>query len=228
MNNAANETRTKAWLLGATGLVGQSLLRQLAASQQHEQVLAWVRKSGSVSSAAGISSHVVNFEHTGQWPTGPVDTVYCCLGTTQKKAGSKAAFKKIDHDLVLALAHYAKAQGCRHFLVITALGADPASSSFYSRVKGEVEQALTAIGFEQLSIFRPSLLAGDRTEHRLGEQIGLQLAQAFKVLIPLKYQAVHVDAVASAMREAARQVIRGGKIYESDAIQTHYQNARHQ
>ena len=228
MNDTAKEAPTNAWLLGATGLVGQSLLRQLSASQQHGQVVAWVRKSGSVPSAAGVSSCVVNFEHTGQWPSGTVDTVYCCLGTTQKKAGSKAAFRQIDHDLVLALAHYAKAQGCRHFLVITALGADANSSNFYSRVKGEVEQALSKIGFEQLSIFRPSLLAGERAEHRMAEQIGLQLAQTFKFLIPTKYQAVHVDAVASAMREASRRQVPGGKIYESDAIQTHYQNARHQ
>jgi uncharacterized protein YbjT (DUF2867 family) len=227
MNNTAPEHRTNAWLLGATGLVGQSLLQQLSASQQHEQVLAWVRKASGLPCGAGVLTQVVNFEHSGQWPKGPVDTVYCCLGTTQKKAGSKAAFKQIDHDLVLTLAHYAKQQGCRHFLLISALGADANSSNFYSRVKGEVEQALNKIGFEQFSVFRPSLLAGDRVEHRLGEQIGLQLANTFKPLIPLKYRAVHVDAVASAMREASRQRITGGKIYESDAIQTHYQNAKH-
>src|SRR5690606_26648384 len=102
---------------------------------------------------------------------GPLDIAFCCLGTTIKQAGSQEAFRAVDHDLVVAVAQRARALGARHFLVVSALGADPRSSVFYNRVKGEMEESLRAMDWPQLTIARPSLLLGERNETRLVEQL---------------------------------------------------------
>lgn len=208
-----------AWVFGGSGLVGSALLAELA-RHPDTRTLAWTRRPFSPALRAPLTEVSVNLSEPSTWPTGPVDVAFCCLGTTIAKAGSQDAFVAIDETLVLALAAHALKHGCRHFLVITAMGSNARSTVFYNRVKGRTEDALQAMGFPQLTILRPSLLDGDRSEHRTGEKLGLVLARAFSPLIPAKYRAVHATAVARCMSEISRRTDSGVKIMESDLIQT--------
>lgn len=167
-------------IAGASGLVGSACLPLLLADERVGRVIAIGRRPLPVG-------------HPGlaQW-TAPdllkalrpeaVDAVICCLGTTIGKAGSREAFIAVDKDLPLGLARWAKEQQVPTFCLISALGADPRSWVFYSRVKGEVEQGIEAMGFPGLAIFRPSVLVGPRQEKRIGERIG---AMALQFLRPL-------------------------------------------
>jgi uncharacterized protein YbjT (DUF2867 family) len=161
-----------------------------------------------------------NLQHYEQLPI--ADTVFCCLGTTIKKAGSQEAFKKVDYDYPLALAKTMRNKGAAHFLIVTALGSDAQSMFFYNRVKGELEEALIGLQFPSLSIFQPSLLLGERKEQRLGEDF----AKFFMPLItPLlagslrKYRAIQAADVAKAMLKIAMQPASGLCRYPSDEIQ---------
>jgi uncharacterized protein YbjT (DUF2867 family) len=128
--------------------------------------------------------------------------VYCCLGTTIKQAGSQAAFRRVDFDYPVALAQAAARDGAQRLLVVSSLGADARSSVFYSRVKGEMEDAVRAAGVAKTLIFRPALLSGPRGEYRLGERVGLVIGSVFGPLLG-KYRPIHGDLVAAAMLRAA-------------------------
>jgi uncharacterized protein YbjT (DUF2867 family) len=149
------------------------------------------------------------------------DDVFCCLGTTIEKAGSRAAFRKVDFDYVLRVAKFAKRSGAAQFLVISALGANPSSAVFYNRIKGETEAALRALELPALHVFRPSLLLGERSESRLGERIAALPLRAFGPLMlgPLRrYRAVDANVVARVMLCVAARGQRGVHIYESEQI----------
>ena len=162
-----------------------------------------------------LHCHLIDFAEPGWQRLLAVDAVFCCLGSTIKQAGSQAAFRVIDHDLVLTAASAAKAAGAGHFLVISALGADPASGVFYNRVKGEMERDLQQLGLAKLSIFRPSLLAGSRQEFRFGERLGLLLAW----LLPAKWRSISATRVARAMWRASREQQEPFRIYPSAVMQ---------
>jgi uncharacterized protein YbjT (DUF2867 family) len=146
--------------------------------------------------------------------SGNVDIAFCCLGTTIKQAGSEAAFRAVDHDLVLAFAARARALGARHLLVISALGADAHSPVLYNRVKGELEAALQAQDWPQLTIVRPSLLLGARREFRLGERLLAPLAR----WIPGKYRGIKACTLAHALWRLALEEQDGTRIIESDQL----------
>lgn len=214
------DTQRTAWVFGGTGAVGRELLCLLAAeSDTHTR--AWSRRPFAPALTAPLTECVTDFGHPQRWPDGPVDVAFCCLGTTIRKAGSKAAFVAVDETLVLAAAAHAKANGCQHFLVITAMGSNARSPFFYNQVKGRTEEALQALQFPRLTILRPSLLDGHRAEKRLGEDIGLIAARLLRPLIPLKYQAVSTAAVARCMLARSRETDAGVKIVESDLIQAY-------
>lgn len=208
----------KALLVGATGLVGGFVLARLLAHPEYSSVEIWVRRELPLRDSKLIQK-VVDFSNL---PLQQVhaDHVFCCLGTTIRKAGSEAAFREVDHDYPLALARLARSGGSRKFLMVSALGADAASSVFYNRVKGEVENAITALDLPAIWFFRPSLLLGPRQENRPGERIGAVIG---KLIAPLlvgglrKYRPIHVDTVAAAMVYAATHNVAPGAI-ESDAI----------
>jgi uncharacterized protein YbjT (DUF2867 family) len=152
-----------------------------------------------------------------------IDVVCIALGTTIKKAGSQQAFRQVDYDLVLTVAQKARQSGARRCVVITALGSDAKSSIFYNRVKGEVEQALQAMGFEQLVILRPSLLLGDRQESRPGESLGQLVAPLLSPFLIgglRRYRPIQSDVVARCMVESAldSDFSASVKILESDEI----------
>jgi uncharacterized protein YbjT (DUF2867 family) len=143
-------------IAGASGLVGRFLLNDLLSRDRYERVIALVRSDLGLSSPK-LSTARVDFAALDS--TAPGDAcagadLFCTLGTTIKKAGSQDAFRRVDHDAVLAFARWGLAHGARRFFVVTALGADAASSVFYNRVKGEVERDIASLGFAETHVFR--------------------------------------------------------------------------
>lgn len=199
-------------LAGATGLTGEHLLDRLLSEPTVLRVLAPTRRP--------LAEHPRLDNPQGELPSllptlgGPLDIAFCCLGTTIKQAGSQEAFRAVDHDLVVAVAQRARALGARHFLVVSALGADPSSSVFYNRVKGEMEESLRAMDWPQLTIARPSLLLGERNETRLVEQLAAPLAR----LIPGKYRSIHACTLARALWRLALEEQDGVRVVESDEL----------
>jgi uncharacterized protein YbjT (DUF2867 family) len=194
--------------------VGGELVRQLAAHPAYAKVVILARRQPSALSPP-VEPVVVDYERLDAHVASLVaDDVFCALGTTIRTAGSQDAFRRVDHDYVLEVARLARVQGARHFLLVSSLGANPASRVFYSRVKGEVEVAVQQLGYPSLTIVRPSLLLGDRAEFRLGEA----LAKPFGILVPRRYRPVHARAVAAAMIGAAVRGWLGTHIVESRDI----------
>ncbi|MCF9018430.1 MULTISPECIES: oxidoreductase [Pseudomonas syringae group] len=199
-------------LAGATGLTGEHLLDRLLNEPTVSRVLAPTRRT--------LAAHPHLENPVGDLNTllpslgGRVDIAFCCLGTTIKQAGSQDAFKAVDLDLVVAFAKRARELGARHLLVISAVNADARSSVFYSRIKGEMEQALRAQDWPQLTIARPSLLVGNRPETRWAEQLAAPIAK----LIPGKYGAIEACQLARALWRLALEEQDGERIVESDEL----------
>lgn len=216
------QEKKTALIVGATGLIGGHVLRLLLQDAAYDAVKVLVRKQISTQHPK-LQQHVVNFDKLQESASLlKADDVFCCLGTTIKTAGSQEAFRKVDHDYPVATAQLAQQQGAEKFLIVTAMGANKSSSIFYNRVKGEVEEAIKKIPFQAIHIFQPSLLLGERNEHRAGEKIG---AVIFKLTNPLfigplkKYKAIQGSAVAGAMVKCARRDAAGIFTHQSDEIQ---------
>ena len=167
-------------LAGGTGLIGGEVLR-LGLKNGHEITTVGRRPTGTASSEI-LSS----FDYLPRLP--PADVAICALGTTIRQAGSKVAFRAIDEEAVVSFATAAKAADVEHFLVVTAVGANPDASVFYSRVKGAAEQRLMELGFKRLDIIRPGLLLGDRTQRRPIEAILQRIAPATDRLMRGKWR----------------------------------------
>lgn len=189
-------------LAGSTGLVGTELLSLLSSNGYYEELHLMVRRK-TAQDKPGIVHHLVDFSNLQSFSPGkPIDDVYICLGTTQKKAGGKAGFYKVDHDYVLNVAKWAKENGVERVCLISSIGANPKSNSFYLKTKGKIEQELIALGFRHLCIVRPSLLLGKRQEYRWAEAISAKLFPVFSFLMIgklKKYRAVKAEKVAEAM-----------------------------
>ncbi len=216
--NKSEDGKRVALIAGASGLVGGLLLERLLRSPLYEQVVAVTRRPLKI-------KHPKLHEIIGEFEA--VETAvaaadfkpsdaFCTLGTTIKQAGSQAAFSKVDFEYVLRFARAAKAAGTQRFLLVTAVGASARSTIFYSRVKGEVEEAVSAIGFEATLIFRPSMLMGPRNETRPGESIAKILTpyiSPFLIGPAAIYKGIEADTVAAAMVEAAATETSGRKTY---------------
>ena len=199
-------------LAGATGLTGEHLLDRLLNEPTVSRVLAPTRRA--LAAHPHLENPVGDLNTLLQSLGGRVDIAFCCLGTTIKQAGSQDAFKAVDLDLVVAFAKRARELGARHLLVISAVNADARSSVFYSRIKGEMEQALRAQDWPQLTIARPSLLVGNRPETRWAEQLAAPIAK----LIPGKYGAIEDCQLARALWRLALEEQDGERIVESDEL----------
>ena len=188
---------------GASGLVGKELVYKLINSDQYRLIYILSRKKiGLVNDK--IRELVIDFDKIDQLKFAePVDDAFCTLGTTMKQAGSKDNFKKVDFEYVIALANLAKHSGASKFLVVSAMGANSKSAVFYNKVKGLTEEALMSIGFNQLVIFRPSLLLGDRHDKRFAEKLSGFLMKVFNFLIPDNYKAIEAEKVADYMVKIA-------------------------
>jgi uncharacterized protein YbjT (DUF2867 family) len=205
---------------GASGLVGREVVRKLLDDPGVARVLALVRRpldpaAGAPAPSPRLEERIIDFDrldHSAD--TLAVDQVICTLGTTIKKAGSKERFRQVDLGYPFTLARVALGQGARHFLLVSSIGANARSKVFYSRVKGEVEEAILALDYPSVTIARPSLLLGDRGEFRPGEVVATRLA----FLAPARYKPVEAADVARVLVEAAREDRSGHRIIESREI----------
>ncbi len=213
------EQRT-ALILGASGLTGQVLLQLLLADALYSTVTIYVRKQVLINHPK-LQQQIVNYDKLDS--AVQADDVFCCLGTTIKKAGSQQAFRQVDLVYPQKVAELQKNAGSKRFLLISAVGADEQSSIFYSKTKGQVEKAITVLEYPCTCIFRPSLIMGERSERRVGEKIGIFLAKIIgPVLVgPLKkYQPVSALGLAKAMQHTAHHFEDGIHFISSDKIKT--------
>jgi uncharacterized protein YbjT (DUF2867 family) len=203
-------------VLGANGLVGKELLKLLIIDSGYKTILVLGRNKPEISHPK-IEFVTYNFNQPDKTKLRG-DVLFCCLGTTIKKAGSQDEFKKVDYDYVLQSAISAKENGTTSMVVISAMGANAASSIFYNRVKGQVERDLSAIGFESLIIVRPSLLLGKRKEFRLGELISQKIVSVINFLIPSKYKGIKAEQVAKAMLHYQSVTLQPVSIIENNDL----------
>ena len=207
-----------ALLAGATGLVGGHLLRRLLADPRYRQVIAVSRKELGIEHPK-LRPVITDFDAIEAAVAGlgeTVDDAFCALGTTVKTAGSRAAFQRVDFGYVVAFARAARASNARRFMLVSAIGSSARSRIFYLRVKGETEEAVAALGFPALDIFRPGLLLGPRAESRPLETLGMALMPLLNPLMlgPAKaYRGIPADMVAAAMIIAANAERTGRQIH---------------
>ncbi|OAX45275.1 MULTISPECIES: oxidoreductase [unclassified Paenibacillus] len=212
----------QALVIGATGLVGGLLVRSLLQNPAYGRIRVLVRRPLEMEHPK-LEQHVVDWEQLEEQKDlfRDVDDLYCCLGTTIKKAGSQENFRQVDFHYPVKAAKLAKEYGVSQMLVISSMGADAGSRVFYSRTKGEMEEALTDIGFRSLHIFRPSLILGDRKEKRLGEQLAAHamtfLDRWMKGRVD-KYRAIQASTIARAMMNIALVQTNGNHVYSNDVI----------
>jgi uncharacterized protein YbjT (DUF2867 family) len=195
--------RDKAMVVGSTGLVGKSLVTHLIEDRVRVKALL---RNDKVSSDPILDYIRVNFDNL-QLPAetfSDIQDLYICLGTTIKEAGSKEAFQKVDIQYCVDIAEEAQKNGVKNISIITSLGSDSKSSNFYLKTKGLVEEQISALDFDSISIYRPGLLIGSREEVRTGELLGQNI---YPVLInPLlrgrlrKYRSINANTLAKAMK----------------------------
>ena len=199
-------------LAGASGFTGGHLARELA-SRRDAQVTALVRKTTQALERP-VKQVVCDFARLDALaPVLEADAVFCALGSTIVKAGSREAFRQVDYDAVMAVGRYGRRCGASQFLLVSSVGASPKSRNFYLRVKGEAERDLATLGYRALHIFRPSMLLGVRAEKRIGETIGIPLIKAIGWALGgslAKYRGIEAIAVARAMVRAATQASNDG------------------
>lgn len=210
-----------ALVIGASGLVGSECLQQLLHDKFYDRVIALSRKPLGVEHVK-LLNQIVNFDDPQSFADYcGVDVVFSAIGTTIKKAGSQEAFYKVDFSYAYEVAKAAKAAGAQTHVLISAVGADAESLIFYPKTKGELEKAITELGFEHNIILRPSLLLGDREEERLGEKIGQKLNTVLKFVAP-SYQGVEAAQVAKAMIKLAKastsSAVKSTQIIENKTI----------
>ena len=214
---------TRIALVGASGLVGQSLIR-LAVGRPDLRIVAIARRE--IPLPKGARMEVLVADPAG-WPdaiaAANANALVCALGTTWAKAGKdEAAFRAVDAELVLACARAAKAAKIRQMIVVSSVGADAGARNFYLRVKGEVEQALGKVGIPRLDVVRPGLLRGPRAERRAAEALA-QIASPFADHLLLhgkyrKYRSIRADTLARAIVGLTREKAAGRFVFEHDAI----------
>lgn len=210
-----------ALVAGASGMVGRELCNQLRRDRRFAPVVVLARSRPPVTDPP-LQIEIVDFSRIGEWnPSVELDTVFCTLGTTIKKAGSEEAFRAVDFDLVVEMAKLAKRGNARHFIFVSSLGADPASGIFYLRVKGEAEDAVKALDLPHAAALRPSFLDGERTVARPGEKAARVVGRVLKPLLlgPLeKYRPTPAAKVAEAMRYVAQSGRAGFEVLDPVAI----------
>ena len=203
----------KAAVSGSTGFIGTHLLELLKSDGSFDSIDVLSRRTMELPPKFNV---LVNADLSTQ-KLENVDVAFCALGTTIKTAGSQEAFYQVDHDLVLAFARQAKDAGAKTFVLVSSVGANPKTSNFYLRVKGEAEQDLEEIGFESLIILRPSMLMGERKEFRFGELIGKGVMTIFNPLMVgsmSKYRGIHGRTVANAMVKLGKERLPGIHVLE--------------
>ncbi|KAB0679053.1 NAD(P)H-binding protein [Aureimonas leprariae] len=196
-------------LLGATGLVGGHVLEQALRDARISAVTVPVRRP--IPPRDKLHAPLVDFERLPE----EADAVVCALGSTRRKAGSAAAFRHIDHDIVLAALRLARAHGTPTLALVSAAGADERSPFLYPRVKGETERDAAALGFASLTILRPGLIGGERAEHRPAERVALALGRIVQPLLPRALRINPAERIAARLVEAAVEAAPGRRFVGS-------------
>ena len=217
--------RKTAVVLGATGLIGQHLVQELLENEYINRVRLLVRNPLTINHPK-IDIQVVNFNDekdiAARIDIG--DVIFCCIGTTRKKVkGNKTEYRKVDYDIPIITARLGVQHGFSQFLLVSAIGANPVAANFYLQLKGCIEEDITALPFESIHIFRPSLLLGNRQEFRLGERIAQVIVKATSFLLIgawRKYKPIQAADVAKSMVAAANREIAGVHVYEYDEMKT--------
>lgn len=212
-------TLKTAVVFGASGLIGSYLLPMLFADDEYDLVISFARKPSGIV-AAKLEEIITDFKDLDSLREQVKgDVVFCCLGTTINTAGSEAAFRRVDFELVRWTAVVASENKIPRYLVVSAMGADENSRVFYNRTKGEMEKAVSALKFEQCVILRPSVLYGPRKDFRFGERVGQAFMWLFWLFIPGNYKLIHARTVARKMVQLAKcefnGVIESGDIRKS-------------
>jgi uncharacterized protein YbjT (DUF2867 family) len=212
----------KAVIAGATGLVGSIVIEKLLENPKISGVVAVSRRSLKIQNSKLQEVLVADFSQLAMHrELLQGDIYFCCLGTTIRDAGSQESFRKVDFDAIVEFAKIAKAHQTKSFTVISAMGANPKSSIFYNRVKGETEKALQALKFESLTIFRPGLLLGHRPQPRRGEKFATTVFQKLSPILPSRLEktlATHADHLADRMIETALNAKPGVQVIASTQI----------
>ncbi|WP_369977335.1 NAD-dependent dehydratase [Xanthomonas bundabergensis] len=208
----------KILLAGATGLVGGHALTQLLAAPDCGAVVAPTRRALDLVHPK-LHNPLVDFDRLpAQAPWWQVDAAICALGTTMKQAGSREAFRRVDHDYPLAIAQLLRQHGATAFALNSALGADPGSRVFYNRVKGELERDLQALGFASLALVRPGLIGGERAQPRGAERLAAALLQGLGPLLPRRYRINPAARVAAALVDNALRPRAGRQVVGSEQL----------
>ncbi|WP_093144373.1 NAD-dependent dehydratase [Pseudoxanthomonas sp. GM95] len=205
-------------LVGATGLVGRHVLSQLLVEDSVERVVAPTRRPLELVHAK-LLNPVVDFDALPvDAPWWQVDSVVCTLGTTMKQAGSREAFRRVDHAYPLAVARQALRGGALSYALNSAAGADADSRFFYNRVKGELERDLAALGYVSLTLVRPGLIDGARSELRPAEHLGGIALRALAPLLPRRMRVNPAERIATALVDAALQARPGTHVVKAEQL----------
>ncbi len=202
-----------ALIAGASGLTGSHLARLMLEGSAYNTVKVLARKPLDIKHSS-LEQIIYDYGKPDKELI-KADHVYCCLGTTIKKAGSREAFKKVDYDYPLQIAKMAHQNGSQKFALISAIGANPGSKIFYNRVKGQVEEAVKDIPFETTYIMRPSMLLGKREEFRFGEEAGKVIMKLFNFILPKNVKSIHASQVAACMLDKMNSGEKGFYIVSS-------------
>ena len=189
----------KALVIGATGAVGSDLVEQLLKDDAFERVTVFVRRPLAVESPK-LTVHIIDFDHPEQWrQLLQGDVLFSCLGTTIKAAGSQAAQWKVDYTYQYEAAQAARENGVGTYALVSSIGADPKSKIFYTRMKGELEEAVKKLGFPACFILQPPSLVRKGSD-RLGEKAGVVALRAFNAIGLMRaYTPMPTEEVAAAM-----------------------------
>ncbi|MGG7034227.1 MAG: NAD(P)H-binding protein [Flavobacterium sp.] len=210
-----------ALIIGGTGLVGSQLLEILLKNSEYEKVISFVKRESGLKHPK-LEEHIIDFDKIETYQDLVYgDDFFCTIGTTIKKAGTKEAFKKVDFEYPQQFAKIAIQNKVKQFLIVSSIGADSGSSSFYLKTKGEIEDFLKNCAFENVSILRPSALLGKRNEFRLGERFMLFIMKMLSFLFVgnlQKYKAIESKTVAEALFKIAQKSNKGFQIYKSNTI----------
>ena len=202
-------------LIGATGLIGSHLLKCLLDDDTFKTIRVLVRRPVSFSHPK-IKVMVIDFTDEGAFKAGIAgcDAVFCAIGTTNKKVkGDKTAYRKVDYDIPVNAARFCAETGCRHFLLVSSVGANSKGGNFYLKLKGEVEDKVKSISIPSVSIFRPSMLLGNRQESRPMETFAQVISKPLASLFPSIYKPIAAENVAKAMVAACKQDKPGFQVY---------------
>lgn len=215
-------SRKRAIVFGSSGLIGSYLVKQLCKLPDYKEIIC-INRTPQNFEFSNVVEIINDFSDlTALSKIIKADEVYCCLGTTIKKAGSKENFKSVDFTLPLEIGKACKKNGVDHYLLVSSIGANAESGNFYLQTKGRLEQDLFKLSLPDLSIVRPSMLLGPRKESRFGEEAGKILMKVFSPLMIGKlnnYKAIQAEVVAKSMIIIANSSLTKQQVFESRELQ---------